>query len=1089
MKKAFATGHDHKPDVDKAKRVYRSALEAIRQLDQISKEKKAYRNVFLPNAVGLRNKLKEYCEKLMFYNPADYGRKAEEVLWRKVFYDIIQVVKHNRKHIRPHGSLETAYRSHLAAATGYYRHLLFRLQQDFSLKLSGFVDFHMVTDKETGAISRRHTGSNNVMTKKVPPSVQEWAQRACHRCLICLGDIARYQQDFDSDLSAATAARYYYQALVLFPDIGMPHNQLGTLSGSHYYSCEAAYHYIRCMSSEKSFEGAFGNLKRLFEKNLKRYQDLEQYAARDFSPEQQRTHDIRRFLIRFLYLLDLFFETSRRTDINEVSSCCQATLHDFNLCMFYEPVTSADGDDGDDVELQYLDDDIVFKVVVICIATVYLLQRQCSHQVSAAMAFLLALFSHIVNHMVVRLQGALYEKENPNKLLQTSCTLAANNATNENDASSSSTDGEDDRPEADQRNGVKAQGKEKDGRDDDKESKKSTHGRLRNMRRRRRRQHSDSSEGSDLSSENDLSEGNEDLDDGEVFSDGSEDDLVTFFDESDSDSDALTENHDPPSGFSESVEQRPTKTRAPGHCQMNNNSKFAAQGSNPVNGSGWNEGSSSENLASLSSELFSTSMMFLGQDLSFNLQNSSQFENDIAEFENAKDIIQARKDVPVPPGFSSSSEAKHVAEITRKLVNFDIETDTETVWGCTDTEHSGVTENEADDDQSSSSNADKLELDQLRLQRLISVVQEEGLMPTAKLMCDWMKCHPSIISTCAQSSQALWCRMSVLLNSFPYEKELAQHDQCWSDELTNVILESRKLDWNQMFPLREDINLCHFPPLAHVHSTISFQPMYRAKLTDTQETFLRICCLRQFGHFLVADGSLDFTFDEAQEMFFGPSQTYEERQEKVAQDRMRDAETRRNQLMRDMAQLRLQAEVSQLEGSLQVDQCVFPPYVIPTTDALCTSMALVRDLANSARGIVVITLSVIDSLDFMKKETSGAREAIRWLENEFRKGNRFIRAQKSNETLPGSHARQLKKKNREMWCTLEILNCARYLAQQSGTFSSGCMVAVLADKPINPDTAPPDVNQALTLSAQEGVSYQNIADFANRWSDVYKNKG
>ena len=42
---------------------------------------------------------------------------------------------------------------------------------------------------------------------------------------------------------------------------------------------------------------------------------------------------------------------------------------------------------------------------------------------SAAMAFLLALFSHIVNHMVIRLQGALYEKENPNKLLQTNLAL------------------------------------------------------------------------------------------------------------------------------------------------------------------------------------------------------------------------------------------------------------------------------------------------------------------------------------------------------------------------------------------------------------------------------------------------------------------------------------------------------------------------------------------------------------------------------------------------------------------------------------------------------------------------------------------
>jgi len=42
-------------------------------------------------------RLKEYCERLMFYNPLEYGRKAEEVLWRKVFYQIIQLIKQNRK--------------------------------------------------------------------------------------------------------------------------------------------------------------------------------------------------------------------------------------------------------------------------------------------------------------------------------------------------------------------------------------------------------------------------------------------------------------------------------------------------------------------------------------------------------------------------------------------------------------------------------------------------------------------------------------------------------------------------------------------------------------------------------------------------------------------------------------------------------------------------------------------------------------------------------------------------------------------------------------------------------------------------------
>jgi hypothetical protein len=32
---------------------------------------------------------------------------------------------------------------------------------------------------------------------------------------------------------------------------------------------------------------------------------------------------------------------------------------------------------------------------------------------------------------------------------------------------------------------------------------------------------------------------------------------------------------------------------------------------------------------------------------------------------------------------------------------------------------------------------------------------------------------------------------------------------------------------------------------------------------------------------------------------------------------------------------------------------------------------------------------VIDHLDLLKKDNAGAREAIRWLEAEFQKGNRF----------------------------------------------------------------------------------------------------
>ena len=33
----------------------------------------------------------------MFTEPVEYGRKAEELLWRKVYYEVIYLMKHNRK--------------------------------------------------------------------------------------------------------------------------------------------------------------------------------------------------------------------------------------------------------------------------------------------------------------------------------------------------------------------------------------------------------------------------------------------------------------------------------------------------------------------------------------------------------------------------------------------------------------------------------------------------------------------------------------------------------------------------------------------------------------------------------------------------------------------------------------------------------------------------------------------------------------------------------------------------------------------------------------------------------------------------------
>lgn len=57
----------------------------------------ASREAGAPPSRSTACRLRELCVKLMFLHPVDYGRKAEELLWRKVYYEVIQLIKTNKK--------------------------------------------------------------------------------------------------------------------------------------------------------------------------------------------------------------------------------------------------------------------------------------------------------------------------------------------------------------------------------------------------------------------------------------------------------------------------------------------------------------------------------------------------------------------------------------------------------------------------------------------------------------------------------------------------------------------------------------------------------------------------------------------------------------------------------------------------------------------------------------------------------------------------------------------------------------------------------------------------------------------------------
>lgn len=78
---------------------------------------------------------------------------------------------------------------------------------------------------------------------------------ACHHCLLFLGDLFCYQNEFLALATKDMTDTCYYRALSMALHIGMPFKQLGALTGSKYYGVEATYVLQHCLHSEVLFKG------------------------------------------------------------------------------------------------------------------------------------------------------------------------------------------------------------------------------------------------------------------------------------------------------------------------------------------------------------------------------------------------------------------------------------------------------------------------------------------------------------------------------------------------------------------------------------------------------------------------------------------------------------------------------------------------------------------------------------------------------------------------------------------------------------------------------------------------------------------
>ncbi|KAI8434273.1 hypothetical protein MSG28_012365 [Choristoneura fumiferana] len=111
-----------------------------------------------------------------------------------------------------------------------------------------------------------------------------------------------------------------------------------------------------------------------------------------------------------------------------------------------------------------------------------------------------------------------------------------------------------------------------------------------------------------------------------------------------------------------------------------------------------------------------------------------------------------------------------------------------------------------------------------------------------------------------------------------------------------------------------------------------------------------------------------------------------------------NVETSEGGLLRRLGRLWLTSQVRELERSGRA--AAGPALLALDAAALHSHLRRVKQLLRARSFVLLVPAVVLQELDDLKREKSGARDAIRWLEVQLRSGSRFLRAQRPGQSRP-----------------------------------------------------------------------------------------
>lgn len=953
------TGERADTSLEHVKKLTKNVSECVRRTNAALGEAGAVCSLFTAQAVGVRARLRDACERVILTAPGPHARRMEEILWRKVYYEPLTAAKKMRKGNSWTNNEACWVHNHLWTGVAYYHQLLHALACSSPTKFP-LADLLPPLNNEDECAP-------------VPP-VGESATDSMHRCLTFLGDLTRYMLDLPSPPPYQFSVRYYLQALHYYPEGGLTHSNLATVYTTADQPLLAAVHYLRALTCEKNVEGAEGNLKRLLDKSRSIYEN-----GVEEEDDKAPSHHHKMFLHTLLTLVSCFVN-NRATE--EVARLCQDVL--VQLGKVLETYDDADNEpserspspavsppnghvptaqqNGCDPSLEAKEKMVSFSLtpeamVVVCAVLSICTQRlkkQASPHTSMAQALMVSVLMTLVSLVTSRLEQRISLVDPSFLSVLVPETEKKTDEDNGNDSNLGQKEDKNSEPVMDGGN-AKPVKKKKNGRSN----------RLANLRRRRRVNGDRPNASDDEQSGSDASASDDD-NDAEGEGNDDKDEVVSSEDEEEEDEEDL----------------------------------------------------------------------------------------DLSQLCSSEDDDDSDEDVKI----------------------------------------------ESDQEWEGLSAGEHLEL-----------ISKEGMLAAVFVACDWLKREDEVIQLCMKTAGSLWTAIAKLLNLTRVDLDhLKNNSQGVRNEVIDILQEcpgaakesSRKIlvDALQITPLPEDFML---------HTLIStYLPGTRKSLNlkAMELVLLRVKRLHNFGNEIAVrvdtplwhnseTGIYSFSMDgvviddkkKNKEVGLGTlsrEASLSPTEEDLLSVPPAKKDSRRLAGMQSLTAQWLQHEVRNLEERT-ARRATLGMYLVPDATVLVNHLQAIKMLLSKPTHMIIIPQAVIDLLDQQKRESLGARDAIRWLEIKFRHGSRFIRSQRPHERTHLPLIKYPKRKDKEAWEWYQIVECCHYLSaqvQQNSTHVKTATVSLLTAEKHPPNAT--FSHSGLTQAA--GAVLEHIEEFMRKWQTSTK---